>query len=184
MTRDDIRGGVGFAVGSLAGSGSGGAVPGAGGRRAVSNGVDPRVLAEAQALIDAMRSEYLAWAADDLSALFTALETLEAGRGTSADANAPADFKADPKADLFRIAHDMKGQGGSFGYDLVTTVGNHLCRFLERTGTPLTADQLAAVRAHAESLRTILTDGLMGDGGEVGADMLARLETARTRALS
>ena len=34
--------------------------------------------------------------------------------------------------EVFKIAHDMKGQGATFGYDLVTNIGNHLCRYIEK----------------------------------------------------
>jgi HPt (histidine-containing phosphotransfer) domain-containing protein len=31
---------------------------------------------------------------------------------------------------LFRLVHDLKGQAGTFDYNLITVVGNDLCRFL------------------------------------------------------
>ena len=36
------------------------------------------------------------------------------------------------QTDLFRVAHDMKGQGATFDYDLITQIGNHLCRYIEK----------------------------------------------------
>lgn len=138
------------------------------------DGIDPETLARAQAMIASMRDDYLTWAQEDLTALFAALDALDGNTGDPAAT----------KAEVFRVAHDMKGQGGSFGFALITIVGNGLCRFLEKTGDPLTANQRATVRAHAESLRHILAERIEGDGGEAEAAMLDRLDQMRTAALT
>jgi chemotaxis protein histidine kinase CheA len=160
MSRDDKKSGLG--------SGTGGA------GRPAPDGVDPDILARADALIAAMQDDYLTWAEEDLATLFAALESLE---GETPD-------PAAVKAEVFRIAHDMKGQGGSFGYPLITAVGNRLCRFLERAGDPMTPEQRAVARAHAETLHTILSNRIQGEAGQTGTEMLARLDGLRDAALT
>ena len=32
---------------------------------------------------------------------------------------------------VFQIFHDIKGQGGGFGYDRIIVLGNDLCRLIE-----------------------------------------------------
>ena len=44
-------------------------------------------------------------------------------------AAATGDRKAEAEQ-VFQIAHDIKGQGGSFGYDLMTLIANELCRLI------------------------------------------------------
>ncbi|MQX35892.1 Hpt domain-containing protein [Roseospira navarrensis] len=137
-------------------------------------GVDAAALARAEAMLAGMHDQYLAWVDKDVSALVLALATMEGD---------PADPAA-AKREVFRIAHDMKGQGGSFGYDLVTRVGNGLCRFLERIGDRPTPEQLQAVRLHVESLQVIVSRRMSGDGGPAGAEMIEGLTRVVDRALS
>jgi len=139
----------------------------------IFSGVDADVLARAEAMIAAMQDDYLVWAEEDVTTLFKALERLESGAGDLAAT----------KDEVFRLAHDMKGQGGSFGYDLITLAGNRLCRFLEKTGDPLTVAQVEAVRIHAEAIRTVLSSRMQGNGGQFGEEMLAALDRAAQKAL-
>ncbi|MBB4286798.1 Hpt domain-containing protein [Roseospira goensis] len=128
--------------------------------------VDGAALARAEAVITALRADYLAWAADDVERLARALVVVE---------SAPPDIET-AKGDLFRIAHDMKGQGGSFGYDLVTVVGDRLCRLVERIEGPPSAPQVQAVRLHVEALRLIIGRRMEGNGGPAGTDLVAGLD--------
>jgi hypothetical protein len=75
----------------------------------------------------------------------------------------------------------VKGRGGSFGYDLLTTVGGSLCDYL-RVGTASAGDkQLKVIAAHFAAIDFILEHNLRGDGGEVGDQLkekIAKLVTA------
>jgi hypothetical protein len=77
--------------------------------------------------------------------------------------------------DLYGIAHNLKGQGSSFGYPLVTRIGQSLCQLTRRERAFSDAD-LGIIQAHLDALRLILTKGIKGEGGEVGAKLAARLE--------
>ncbi len=85
--------------------------------------VDVEALERAEQVIFGMTGSYLNWVAEDLQKIDTAYVVLKAADG-------------DRKAELngvFQVAHDIKGQGGSFGYDLMTAIGNELCRFIEKS---------------------------------------------------
>ena len=64
--------------------------------------------------------------------------------------------------DLFRKAHDMKGQGITFGYPLITFVGNHLCRYLENK-TVLSESLLKGVRFHLNLISKIFEDKIKSE---------------------
>ncbi|MDD4519946.1 MAG: hypothetical protein PHI50_03575 [Alphaproteobacteria bacterium] len=64
--------------------------------------------------------------------------------------------------DLFRKAHDMKGQGITFGYPLITFVGNHLCRYLENK-TVLSESLLKGVRFHLDIISKIFEDKIKSE---------------------
>lgn len=131
-----------------------------------AGGVDSAVLDKAEALIASLRDDYLTWAAEDITRLEDALARFDAG----------TDDVETARQDLFRTAHDMKGQGGSFGYDLVTEVGDRLCRLLEAIHGPPTPEQREAAALHVEAMRLVIAQRLEGDGGTSGAALVSGLE--------
>ncbi|MDA0998367.1 MAG: Hpt domain-containing protein [Proteobacteria bacterium] len=119
--------------------------------------VDMATLERAEAAIAGMTDSYLEWVLEDLKKLGAAFVNLKAASG---------ERKAEADA-VFQIAHDIKGQGGSFGYDLMTVVGNELCRLLEKVpsiGNP----EVEAVRVHIEAMKLIIQNKIKGDGGPAG----------------
>ncbi|SRR5690606_36841309 len=75
---------------------------------------------------------------------------------------------------IYRLAHDMKGQGGTFGFPLLTELGESLCRLT--AGREDAGDgEFALVRAHIDAARTIVIERIDGDGGEAGRKLLAEL---------
>ena len=77
--------------------------------------------------------------------------------------------------DLFRIVHDMKGQGATFGYDLVTDIGNHLCRYIERFDT-FDEQQMQIIELHINALEIIIKQKLIHDGGALGQELKIKIE--------
>ncbi|MBX9634973.1 MAG: Hpt domain-containing protein [Magnetospirillum sp.] len=128
-------------------------------------GIDPEALARAEAALDALSSHYLSWAEADLASLQDALAQLQA------QPDAPA-----PLARLFTISHDMKGQAATFGYPLLTHIGERLCRFIETHPAP---DGAALIRLAdmVQAISQVLTLRMEGDGGAAGRDLLTRLDT-------
>ncbi len=74
----------------------------------------------------------------------------------------------------FGIAHDLKGQGSTFGYNLVTDIAGHLCTLTRPQNNP-SRESLPAMLACAQALYEILANRTEGDGGVIGARMLTDL---------
>jgi chemotaxis protein histidine kinase CheA len=83
---------------------------------------DLRAIKKAETVISNLAEKYVEVADLDLANLMKTTEALKADPG-----NREKRMKA-----VFLVAHDMKGQGGSFGYPLITAVCNQLCRFIEK----------------------------------------------------
>jgi 2,4-dienoyl-CoA reductase-like NADH-dependent reductase (Old Yellow Enzyme family) len=49
---------------------------------------------------------------------------------------------------IFAVSHDIKGQGGSFDYQLMTIVGNQLCRFIENLGGKADNNAIEVIELH------------------------------------
>ena len=126
--------------------------------------VDLDALAKAEDVIANLADDYLTWVQEDLARLEAAYAEMEKGEG-------------DPKElldNVFQIAHDMKGQGGSFGYDLMTAIGDQLCRLVEKMDK-ITPREVGMVRVHIDAMRVIIVKELKGDGGEEGRKLLMGL---------
>ena len=82
------------------------------------------------------------------------------------------------KTQLYPKAHDLKGQGATFGYPLITDVGAHLCQLIT-TKSDYSSEDLQAIKADILSMETILWKRLKGDGGTKGAEILKTLRAKK-----
>jgi DNA-binding response OmpR family regulator len=75
------------------------------------------------------------------------------------------------------IAHELRGQGGTFGYPLITVFGKSL---YEVTKPPCRQDDanLEIVKAHIDTMRAVLREKIAGDGGEMGQALFKALKAA------
>ncbi len=79
------------------------------------------------------------------------------------------------KGDFFRAAHDIKGQGATFGFPLMTALGDHICRRI-KAGVPFTPADVAGFALDIADMRTVLEHNLTDDGGVLGQRIRKRLE--------
>ena len=125
--------------------------------------VDPAALERAEAVIAGMADNYMKWVQDDLVKIGAAYDRLVSGRHD----------RKQVLSEVFQVAHDMKGQGGSFGYSLMTSVGNELCRIIEKMGTSGKTDlENEVIRIHIDAMKLIIAAKMQGDGGKAGEAML------------
>ncbi|MEO5374668.1 MAG: Hpt domain-containing protein [Alphaproteobacteria bacterium] len=129
------------------------------------SGVDMAALARAEQVIANLQGNYLQWVEDDLTNLQAAYEK----------ARAEPDNRKRHLDEVFRIAHDVKGQGGSFGYHLMTIIANQLCRTIEKYDATRD-DVLEVVKLHIHALRLVISQRMEGDGGAAGASLVKGLE--------
>lgn len=128
------------------------------------------VLARAQAAVADLAKNYAANTLADLDRCAALLKTARESEAARAGA----------VKDLYGIAHNIKGQGSSFGYPLVTRIGHSLCT-LARQERAFADSDLDVIQAHLDALRLILSKDIKGEGGDVGAKLAARLENMVVR---
>lgn len=80
----------------------------------------PDAVRDAEAAVAALADSFLEWIGEDIA---------RAKQALAAANDKPGDNQAEIRA-IFEVVHNVKGQGGSFGYDLLTTVGGSLCNYL------------------------------------------------------
>jgi chemotaxis protein histidine kinase CheA len=125
------------------------------------------VLERAEAAVADLAKDYAGWALRDLAKARAALAAAaddEGRRGVQVEA-------------MFRVAHDLKGQGSSFGFPLVTKIGHSLCALTRDRDRDYQARDLELARSHLDALELVLSKGIKGEGGKVGAELIAKLES-------
>lgn len=128
-------------------------------------GLDAEALARAEDALAALAGNYLQWAERDLASL---REILAAAWPLSPAARGEVGGR------LFSVAHDLKGQAATFGYPLLTRLGNAVCRLLETQPLPDDAG-LAAVETLVTAMAEVVSLDLHDDGGPAGRDLVHRL---------
>lgn len=126
--------------------------------------LDPEVLRKAEKAVVALEKDFTGWAQQDMDTLDAALDRLRAG----------ADMAA-ALGEIFRVALDMKGQGGSFGFQMITRIAGSLTDFLEGR-TAIGRIGVEAVAAHISAMRAIMAQNVRDDGGLTGQTLLAELQ--------
>jgi hypothetical protein len=122
--------------------------------------------AEAEAAIARLVESYPDLAEPDLAGA-------EAALAVAVEGQVP---RPDQFLRLHNFAHNLKGQGGSFGYPLVTRIAQSLCELVpDDIGRVPPPTAVPLIRAHLEALRLVLAQRLTGDGGPVGRGLAARL---------
>lgn len=129
------------------------------------DGIDDAVIEKAEAVIASLQGEYLQWVKEDFIRIQAAYDKAKA---LAVDQRLPA------VKDVFIVSLDMKGQGGSFDFPLITEIGTQLCRFIERTQIYEHAE-MEVLRLHIEAMRLVIANNMHGVPDRAGAGLLAGL---------
>lgn len=127
-------------------------------------------VASAQAAVAGLSDKYIGWVNDDLQRLDAAIARLD----RTQDA---ATLRA-----IYDVSHDIKGQGSTFGYGLVTEIAHRLCRYVDSAAQRKKIDR-TVIDAHVTALRTVVDNRIQGHAGELGAEILRALEEAAQKSL-
>lgn len=123
----------------------------------------PEVIAEAQAEINSIESDFVVWARDDIAQLEESYRLLEANH---------ADAKA--HYTMLSTAYAIKSQAGIFGYDLGTEVAGMLVSFL--TQHKVIDDKiLLVIRKHIDTINAIFNQKLKDTGQEIAKEFVLSL---------
>lgn len=127
-------------------------------------GVDLSTVEErAEALVTSLKAEYLERVQEQLDGMERMIRSARDGAGPDRGATLEA---------LSRVSHEIKGQAGTFGFELITTIGTSLCDYVEDAADP-GADDITVAEIHVNAMRVVVTDNIRGDGGKVGRQLLA-----------
>lgn len=128
------------------------------------------LLEEAEATLERAALDFTEWALGYLKKLSKLCE----------DALGQAEGRRKYFEEINLLAHELRGQGGTFGYPLISVFGKML---YETTGSECREDDNAVeiVKAHIDAMRAVLREKVSGDGGKIGRELLASLKEAIAR---
>ena len=116
-------------------------------------------------LVTNFGAQFTDWITDDIKRLDAALSEIStSGAGQTAAIER-----------FSEIVHEVRGLGGTFGYEMITAIADQLFRMLEKFDA-VGPEQVAAVRVHLEAMKVIVAERITGDGGERGRQVLAGLQ--------
>jgi len=124
-----------------------------------------RALNAAEGLLDA----YQGWAVDDLAELWQKFQKMEEQGVSKEDIDA-----------MYDISHEIRGQGGSFGYALISRIGDSLCKFLDGHET-LKAMELDVIKVHILAMKAVFKQGLKGPQPEMAETLSELLQALRNK---
>ena len=81
---------------------------------------------------------------------------------------------ASPRDDLFRAAHDIKGQAATFGYPLAGEAADSLCRLIEHSPDPMRIP-LTLIDQHVDGVRAMIRENVREPGHKVAAALAIKL---------
>lgn len=129
---------------------------------------DLEALKKAEAEFEKLAEEYPDWVQDSLAAL--------SEEWTGAASCSPKE-RAPHFSKINDLAHEMRGQGGTFGYPLISAFGKSLFSF---TGPQAgrSDNHMEIIKAHIDAMKAVIGGRVEGDGGETGRQLEKALEAA------
>ena len=127
-------------------------------------GIDPDLIKQAESVIDSMSGEFAESVGHEIARLMKLALDLEEDM-----AQAEKVMKK-----VRSVGHELRGQGATYDYPLISDVAASLFRYTERlySHVELSADVL---RAHADAMRAVIKNKVKGDGGPVGVELVQSL---------
>lgn len=119
--------------------------------------IDPNILRQAEQAVDELQGDYPSWAQKDIDGL----------RAAVASARTDPETLPQAIAEIYKCALDLKGQGGGFGYDLITAIGDLLTKFMEEREKVSPRD-FEIICAHVDAMQAVIRQDIKGDGGKIG----------------
>lgn len=151
--------------------------------------IDPEIIAEAETRIQEMAGDYSDWMGQALDRMTLAHKALIVPGGPRGEDDEEGEDEEELTAisnrrflgEISSAAHELRGQGGIFGYPLITSLGRSLFETTKDHQKDLTEGRMTLIGAHIDAIRTVFTNRIRGEGGEIGRALLKETAAAVER---
>lgn len=124
-------------------------------------GPNPGALLRAESVVDKMKGVYEKRLQEELEHLLSDYEKMKASNAFDLDL-------------LHDQVHEIRGEAGTFGYNLVSDIGKLLCELVSPMGTVGPQEDLAIV-THLNAMQTVVSQKVKGAGPEVAKQIVEGL---------
>ena len=131
-------------------------------------GFDMSAIERAEQALDKLSIRFEGWIIEEVDRLHCARDDVDAHG-----------YSGDYASELFRAAHDLKGQGMTFGYPLVTYVAGSLCKLLETLdAAETTTAPIDLIDHHVDAIRAIVRDQIKDNTHNTASELASSLSAA------
>ncbi len=134
-------------------------------------GMNLKLLKQAEAAVDELKEEYEARLCEEVAGLAMHYEKMKKAGEYDLE-------------HLYGLSHEMRCEGGTYDYPLISSFADTLCKFIEAQSTGLDDKGEKVVEAHIKALQAVSIGSIKGDGGEVGRSLVAGLDDMVARTVS
>ena len=137
-------------------------------RKGSGSGIDMEAIARAEAALEQLSCEFDGWVGEEVAKLLAARD----------DARS-SDLSDESIVQIYRCAHDLKGEGETLGYPLISRLCSSLCRLLDavpdKKKVPLTL-----IDNHVDAVQIVLRDQLKSADDPTSIAVIERLNEVVT----
>lgn len=126
--------------------------------------IDPAAIAKAEAALKSLANNFSQWLADEITKLEAARQQVRTVGPT-----------VETMENLYLRAHDLKGLGTTYGYQLITRIAGSLCRLIDDKEKRASAP-LDLVDAHIDAIKAAVRDDIKTDDHPTGRVLVEELE--------
>jgi len=130
--------------------------------------LDLEIIKKVEDKIQSMAGDYSDWIAEEIRKLEENVALLR-----TPDVNLRQTI-----ARINRCAHEMRGQGGIFGYPLITEFSKSLFLTTSKNFQSISDSEYELIKAHVDAIKVVVNEKIEGDGGETGRALLDGLQAA------
>jgi len=137
----------------------------------IAGGIDMAAIRRAEAAMEGLKSDFNDWLVADVARLGECRDRFAANASAAAC------------EDIFRAAHDLKGQAETFGYPMIARIAGSLTKLID--GEPSVAQiPLGLVDAHVAAIRVVFRDKIRTPTDAVASVLVDELEARVVEALA
>lgn len=129
--------------------------------------IDEEIIARAEKKVEEISATYSDQAGEEIAELQDAF-----AKCMLRDAEQPTYVRK-----INRLVHDIRGQGSSFGYPLLTEFATFLFDFTDNLQS-ISPQQMEIIKAHIDTMQVVVNQKINGDGGAVGKQLKEMLKIA------
>jgi hypothetical protein len=126
--------------------------------------IDAAAIAKAEAALKSLSGNFGQWLQDEITKLEAARQQVKT-----------AGVTAETMENLYLRAHDLKGLGTTYGYQLITRIAGSLCRLIDDKTKRLTAS-MGLVDAHIDAIKAAVREDMKADDHPLGRALITELE--------